>query len=145
MGHFKYYTVTKFWIIALLLFVSMILALSCSKKMVFGVSSVVPAAKGSVKIGTDKNKNYLISVNVMHLADPSRLTPTKNVYVVWMVTENGTTRNLGQLKISTGFLSKTLKGSLKTVTPFEPISFFITAEDDASTQFPGTPRVLITS
>ncbi len=125
---------------------ALILALtSCAKKMTFSSSSIVPAATGSVKIKSDKNKNQTIQVNVTHLASPSKLSPPQNTYVVWMVTESNGTKNMGQLKSSGGLLSKTLKGSLKTVTSFNPTRFFITAEDNGNVQFPGSLTVLSTN
>ena len=118
---------------------------SCSKKMMFGSSSVVPAAVGSVKVKTDKNKNHTVQVSVTHLAPASKLSPPKNTYVVWMVTESSGTKNIGQLNSSGSFLSKALKGSLKTVTSFNPSSFFITAEENGNVQYPGSPIVLSTN
>lgn len=118
---------------------------SCAKKLTFSSSSIVPAATGSVKIKSDKNKNQNIHVSVTHLAPASKLSPPQNTYVVWMVTESNGTKNLGQLKSSGSLLSKALKGSLKTVTSFNPTRFFITAEDNGNVQYPGSPVVLTTN
>ncbi|MGZ8558745.1 MAG: hypothetical protein ACXWWC_10440 [Chitinophagaceae bacterium] len=71
---------------------------SCARKMSFSSSSIVPAARGTVKLKTDKNNNHSIDVDVLHLAPPDRLTPARKVYVVWIVTENNGTQNVGQLK-----------------------------------------------
>ncbi len=117
---------------------------SCAKKMSFGVSNVTPAAQGTVKVKTDKNKNYAIDVKIKNLAPADRLTPSKKVYVVWMVTSGNITKNIGQLKSSSKFLSKKLKANLKTISSFKPDYFFITGEDDAQTQYPGFPVVLST-
>ncbi len=121
------------------------LLLSCSKKMMFASSSVVPAAEGSVKYKKDKNNNYHIDMKVLHLANSNKLTPARSTYVVWMETQNNGVKNLGQLKSSDGLLSNTLKGSLNSVTAFEPKSFFITAEDDSNLSYPGTEVVLKTN
>lgn len=128
---------------SLLIAVTVMLS-SCSKKMVFASSSVVPAAIGSVKTKTDKNKNTSIQVKVSNLAPASRLSPPKNTYVVWMVIENGSTKNIGQLKTTSRLTSKKLKASLETLTPFQPIRFFITAEDEGDTEYPGSGFVLET-
>jgi len=117
--------------------------LSCSKKMTFSNSSVVPAAVGTVKIKTDNNKNNVIEVHVENLAPASKLSPPRKTYVVWMVTEDNQTKNLGQLRIATGFMSSSLKGTLKSTTPFKPDYIFITAEDEANTEYPGN-KVLTT-
>ena len=117
---------------------------SCAKKMVFSTSSVTPAAVGSVKINTDDNKNHTIEVDVINLAPVDQLTPPKKTYVVWMVADNNETQNIGQLKSSSGFLTKAFKASLNTVTSIKPVSFFITAEDEGNVKYPGTMLVLRT-
>lgn len=133
----------KIILLAAILFSTFFIS-SCSKKMTFGTSSVVPAAEGSVKIKSDKNKNNSIDLSVQNLADPERLSPAKKTYVVWMETANDGTKNIGSLNTSSGFFSGKLKGSLKTVTPFKPTGFFITAEDDATVQYAGGQVVLRT-
>jgi len=119
-----------FFSVGILLLIAFMLP-SCARKMSFQTSSVVPAAEGSVKIKKNKNKNYDIDLSVIRLADPSRLDPPKKVYIVWMNTQDNGTKEVGQLKTSSSLLSKTMKSSLKTSVPFQPTSFFITAEDDA--------------
>jgi hypothetical protein len=109
---------------------------SCSNTLHFVPSTVVPGANGSVKVKTDKNNNYAIDVSVRDLAEPSLLTDPKANYVVWMETQNGT-QNLGRLRTSRGLFSKSMKGSLVTVTPHTPIKFLITAEDQADARYPG--------
>jgi hypothetical protein len=117
---------------------------SCSTTIHFLNSSVVPAARGSVIIKNDRNKNYVIQINLTDLAESQRLQPSKLTYVVWMVTDRETTKNVGQLNSSRGIMSKQLKGSFKTVSSSKPIKIFITAEDDAGVQFPGAQPVLST-
>ena len=113
---------------------------SCAKKIVFPVSTALPAASGSVSIKLDKNKNYAIALNVKHMAGPERLQPAKSNYVVWIETAEKGTINLGRVKIS-----KSLTGSLKAITPFKPIVVFITAEEDPNIKFPGMQVVLKTN
>lgn len=117
---------------------------SCITKMNFITSPVVPAAKGTVKVKKDKNKNYEIKIEVVNLAEPDRLDPPKNVYVVWMVTNHNETKKLGLIKSSTKFMSNKLKASFETVTTWKPIKIFIVAENDASNQYPDTQVVLTT-
>ncbi len=62
------------------------IAPSCSRKMTFSKSSVVPAAQGSIKVSKDKNKNNVIKISITDLAGVDRLQPPKQTYVVWMVT-----------------------------------------------------------
>ena len=118
---------------------------SCTTKHAFSTSPIVPAAEGSVKVKKDKNSNYNIDLSVIRLADSKRLSPSKEMYIVWMETEQNGTKNIGQLKTSSGMLSKTLKSSLKTVSSFKPTKIFITAENDATVQYPGSLMVLETS
>ena len=117
---------------------------SCATSVNFLNSAVVPAARGSVKIKTDNNKNYSIQITLSDLAEASRLQPPKLTYIVWMITDRDLTKNIGQLNSSKGFMSKQLKGSFKTVSSDKPIKIFITAEDDAAVQYPGSQVVLST-
>ncbi|MDQ6608906.1 MAG: hypothetical protein M3Y85_03695 [Bacteroidota bacterium] len=117
---------------------------SCSHKVGFTQSSVVPAAQGSIKMKKDNNNNYKIEVSVTNLAPPDRLQPPHSVYVVWIETEQNGTKNIGQLNSESGFLSKALKGSLTAISPYKPTRLFITAEDNAAIQFPNSMVVLST-
>lgn len=117
---------------------------SCSKKISFQTSSIVPAANGTVKVKKDGNSNYQINLSIENLAEPTRLQPSKKTYVVWMETENNGTKNIGQINSSTGFLSSKLKASFEAVSSFKPVKIFLTAEDDAAIQYPGMQLVLST-
>lgn len=117
----------------------MISMASCSKKVDFLNSAMVPSARGDVKVREDKNDNYIIDVDVKHLAEAERLQNPKDVYVVWIETSRNGTQNLGRLK-----LSNDLRGNLKTVTPYMPTRIFITAESMADIQYPGDDIVLET-
>ncbi len=116
----------------------------CATKVTFQNSSVVPSAEGTVKIKQDNNKNYDIDLEVDRLVDPSRLSPPRIVYVVWMETTNSGVQNIGQLRTSTKGLSNMLSSSLKTVSSHKPMGFFITAEDDGDGNYPGNTVVLQT-
>jgi hypothetical protein len=118
--------------------------ISCATSVSFLNSLVVPAARGSVKIKKDNNKNYVIQISLTDLAEAARLQPSKVTYIVWMITDRDLTKNIGQLNSSKGFMSKQLKGSFKTVSSDKPVKVFITAEDDAAVQYPGTQVVLST-
>ncbi len=116
-----------------------------AKKVKFLTSTLVPAARGYVKINRDKNLNYNLSINISNLAEAFRLEPSKLNYIVWMVTDEEITMNMGKIKSTTGFLSKDLKATFETVTSFKPVRIFITAEDDPSRQYPGKEVALTTS
>jgi hypothetical protein len=117
---------------------------SCSTKMNFATSTVVPAAEGGVKVEKDDNGNYALHLNVKRLAEPKRLQPAKSMYVVWMDTDKDGVKNLGQLKSVTGFFTDAQTASLNTVSPFKPKHVFITAEDDANATSPSSQVVLTT-
>jgi hypothetical protein len=117
---------------------------SCSKSVSFLTSSIVPAARGTVKIKVDNNKNYSVDISISDLAEVSRLSPPRLTYIVWMETDQNLTKNIGQVKSSKGFMSKGLKGTFKTVSSDKPMKIFITAEDDANIQYPGYQVVLST-
>lgn len=115
-----------------------------AKKVKFLQSTIAPPARGYVKINKDNNQNNTIKIALFDLAEVSALTPPKLNYIVWMVTEDQLTKNIGKIESTTGFLSKKLKATFETSTPFKPIKIFISAEDDASGQYPGEQIVLST-
>jgi hypothetical protein len=118
---------------------------SCARKLTFGVSPVVPAATGSVKIKKTDNGNYKVTVKVLNLAPANRLTPARDVYVVWMENNRrNSVKNIGMIKSSSGFFSNTLKGEIQTSVTTKPTSVFITAEDNGNVRFPGNQVVLKT-
>jgi hypothetical protein len=137
-------TITRQISLGVLITLLVSLSSSCARKMTFSTSSVVPAAEGSIKVSKDKNKNYLIKVFVTDLAGIERLQPQKQTYVVWMVTEEGLAKNLGQLNSSKSFLTKKLKASFKTVSSYNPAKILITGENDPDAQYPGELVVLST-
>ncbi|MCY1718903.1 hypothetical protein OU798_01025 [Prolixibacteraceae bacterium Z1-6] len=117
---------------------------SCAKKYTFRNSSIVPGADGYVKVKKDKNKNYIVKVEVSDLAEVDRVQSSQTTYVVWMETDEGNAENLGQLKSSTSFLSRRHKASLETVSSYRPVKIFITTENGTNVQYPGRQVVLTT-
>lgn len=122
--------------IFILLFVALTFT-ACSKKVTFPVSNVVPAAEAVVKVDKDDNKNYKIELQVDNLAGPERLNPGRKYYMVWMVTKEHGTLNIGRLDIN-----RKNSGELKTNTPYEPVRIFITAEDDQQPVLPSSQEIL---
>jgi hypothetical protein len=104
----------------------------CATTVHFPVSSELPAADLTAKIKTDDNNNYLVDLKAKHLASPERLNPSKDIYLVWLVTEDGEFQNLGMLS---GDNSK--QGSLKTVTSLKPERIIVTAEKEPNLREPG--------
>lgn len=115
-----------------------------AKKIRFQTSAIVPAARGYVKITKDHNNNYLIKISISDLSEVQRLVPSKRTYVVWMLTDQEISKNIGQLKSSKGFLSKNLKATFETVSSFKPIRISVSAEDDPDIQYQSAPDVLTT-
>ncbi len=136
----NYYLLLPLALAALLVF----MLPSCSRKMTFETSQVVPAATGNISVKKSKNTNYLVDVKTTNLAKPQNLTPPKDVYVVWMRTVDNNVRNIGMIKTSSGMFSSALKGELKATATSKPTSFFITAENDGNIQYPGNVVVLQT-
>lgn len=135
----------KKYLSGVLIIAMMLLFNSCARKTTFQTSSVVPAARGSVKVKKDNNNNYGIKIKLTGLAEADRLGSSKKVYVVWLESDNHAIKNLGRINSSSSLLSKKLKASFETVTPFKPIKIFITAEDQADVTYPGTQVILTTS
>lgn len=124
----------KFKMLAIISAIALIT--SCTSTEKFPVSNSVPAADISVKKKQDKNNNYIIEIVARNLAEASRLNPPKNNYSVWIVAENGTTKNVGQLN------NKNVKQAvLKTVTPFNVKEIFITAEDQGNLNYPAGTEI----
>jgi hypothetical protein len=117
----------------------------CATKIAFETSTVEPAAVGKVKIKKDRNHNYTMEVDVLHLGSPKRLTPAKDVYVVWVETPENSYKNVGRITTGTSMFSKALTGSLTTVLLYQPRKVFITAEPEGGLEQPGEPVVLTTS
>ncbi len=141
----KHLTIARQCLLFAIIFSSIGLLSSCSRKMSFQTSPVVPAARGFVTFKNDNNNNYSVKVKINNLAQPGRLTPPKKEYIVWMITKDNLTRNIGRLKSKSGLFSKRLKASLVTVTTFNPDNFMITAEDDGDILYPGSTVILRTN
>jgi hypothetical protein len=119
----------------------LLLGTACAQKVAFNPSSTVPAADVKAKVARDSNNNAQIELNVEHLADPKRLDPPKDVYVVWAETPGGRTSNLGRLMVD-----KDRRGTLKTTTSLEEFRLLVSAEylSAANASSPGTFPILVT-
>jgi hypothetical protein len=113
---------------------------SCSTKAQFLSSAVVPAARGTVQISKDFNRNYVIKIQLYDLAGSDRLTPPRSTYVVWLVTTDDRAKNIGQINTS-----NSLDASFETVSSFRPSKIMITAEDEANILYPTYSEVVLTT
>ena len=118
---------------------------SCARRESFLISTITPAARGFVKLKKDNNNNYVIQIKISDLAEIQRLQPPAHNYVIWLVTNDGTVKNIGQIKSSMSSFSKNLKGYFESVSSFKPTKIFITAEDQGDVQFPNTQVILTTN
>jgi phosphopantothenoylcysteine synthetase/decarboxylase len=115
----------------LLLVGAVSLLASCASTAKFPVSSVTPAAHITAKMKQDKNNNYKIEVTAKHLAAAERLTPPRNNYIVWILTDKGMVNNAGQL------VNKNAENaSLTITTSFNVKEIFITAENQGDLSYP---------
>jgi hypothetical protein len=113
---------------------------SCASTTKFPISSVTPAAEIVAKMKEDKNNNSVIEITAKNLASADRLNPPKNNYVVWIITENNGTKNIGQL------INKNAdKSVLETSTPFKVKEIFITAEEQGNISYPAGIEISRTS
>jgi len=62
-----------------------------------------------------------------------------------MVTDQQSTKNIGQIKSGSSMMSSKLKADFETATPFKPVKIFVTAEDDGNVEYPGMYTILSTS
>lgn len=118
---------------------------SCAVKTHFLTSSVVPAAQGTVQIKKDKNQNHVIIIDISNLAPSTRLIPPYNAYVVWLVSSEDNTINLGQLNTSYAFMSNNLNAKFETISSLKPAKIVITAENDPSIQYSSFSTTILTT
>ncbi|NDP22324.1 MAG: hypothetical protein GZ091_14770 [Paludibacter sp.] len=133
---------------ALVLITSITVSLSmssCATKTPFLTSTVIPAAQGTVQVKKDANKNYVITIELSNLAPSTRLTPPMTAYVVWLVTADNMNKNLGQVNTSTNFMSNKLNAKFETVSGIKPTKIFITAENEASVEYPSYNSLILTT
>ena len=97
----------------------------------------VPAATGNAKVGKDSNGNTTVDLQVKHLADPQKLTPPENVYVVWIQPRGEQAKNMGALTVG-----KDLSADFRAVTPYKDFDLFITAENNATAAAPAGAQVM---
>lgn len=103
-------------------------------------SDSVPAASGTVKAQkSGNNGNTELDIKVQNLARPSSLSPSENVYIVWIRTKDGTVQKKGALG-----LNKNLDGELKVVTVSKNFDVLVTGEQSPSVIEPTGSEVLHT-
>ena len=121
---------------------AMVLAFgACARKTASLSESMLPESNGQVQIKRDANSNYVIHINLSDLENEKSLQPAKDGYVVWMVSNQRKTKNIGQIEGANTWLSKKSKASFEAVSAIKPTKIYITAENDMNIQKPGTQVV----
>jgi hypothetical protein len=108
-----------------------------AKKFPLTAAGSVPAARGQVDVGRDKNGNTKVELKVEHLAAPENLTPPKAAYVVWFQERGAEPLNQGLLKPGGD-----LKATFRSVTALKSFDVLVTAESDPNTKSPGGSEVM---
>ncbi len=121
----------------LLLISLFICAAANAKKFPLAAAPSVPAARGDVQIGRDKNRNTKFKIKVQHLAAPDALTPPRTAYVVWLQERDGNAEPQGQLRVD-----KKLNASFEGVTPAKSFDIFITPEQEPAAKTPTGEQIL---
>ncbi len=122
-------------ILTVALFAFAITALAEDVKLVS--TPTTPAATGDVNFHHDRNGNTSMELKVDHLAAPTSLVPAKSYYVVWIQAPGHDPENKGVLSVN-----ENLQGDIKTVSPYQQFTIFVTAENTPSVQSPSGPTVL---
>jgi hypothetical protein len=112
-------------------------SVATAKKYPLTADKSVPAARGQVDVGRDKNGNTKVEIEIEHLAAPENLTPPKTAYVVWFQERGSEPLNQGTLKPN-----KSLKATFKSITPLKSFDVFVSAESDPNTKSPSGSEVL---
>ena len=118
---------------------------ACARKTASLSESMVPESNGHVQIKRDVNSNYVIQINLSDLENVKNLTPAKEAYVVWMVSDQKITKNIGEIEGANKWLTKKSKASFEAVSAVKPTKIYITAENDVTIQRPGKQVVWSTS
>ena len=99
-------------------------------------TALMPQANGEARVEALQGKTN-IQVDVKDLAPPSKLGAEFLTYVVWVVTPDGRTLNLGELLIN-----KDGAGKLSATTPAQTFSMIVTAEPYFAVRLPSEMVVL---
>jgi outer membrane protein OmpA-like peptidoglycan-associated protein len=109
-----------------------------STKVDLMATELMPNAAGEGKVEI-KNKagRANVEVNVKNLTSPSSLGAEFLTYVLWAVTPEGRTGNLGEI-----LLNKNGEGKMSATTPAQTFSLIITAEPYFAVRFPSEMVIL---
>ena len=109
---------------------------ACANTISFPVSTIAPAAVGTASFNKDKNNNYIVNVKVKYLTSADRLTPSKSIYVVWIKSDKGDIKNIGQL-----ISDKNNNATMTGISSSKPVQIFISAEDKGDVSWPSNQEL----
>jgi len=104
-------------------------------KLTFRGTALTPTAEGKVEVEYERGRSQ-VDAKVKRLPDPWSLGPY-TTYVLWAVTSDGRSTNLGVLATSDG------KGDLETSFSSPQFALIVTAEPHVAVTAPSTAVVLI--
>ncbi len=110
---------------------------ACRSSVKLEASPMVPSARGEVGVGEDRNGNVTVDLRVKHLAEPARLTPPKQAYVVWVVPRGEPPISKGQLVVD-----QNLDGRIRLISPHRYFEVLVTAEESTLPERPSDQVVL---
>jgi outer membrane protein OmpA-like peptidoglycan-associated protein len=99
-------------------------------------NDLMPQGSGEAKIKAGTGATS-VEADIQNMAQPSTLGTEFLTYVVWAVSPDGRTNNLGEISID-----KDGKGELSATTPFQTFSLFVTAEPYFAVRQPSESVVL---
>lgn len=137
-------TVTKNILLGVLATIMIYSFTSSVTKVSFATTSVSPKARGYVKVTKEGSNEYAVSIHISDLTPVSGLQPFKKVYIVWMISDQYITKNLGQLNNISSTSLSVKKTLFQSVTSLKPSKIFITAENDIAIERPGVQVIMAT-
>jgi flagellar motor protein MotB len=99
-------------------------------------SDLMPQGNGEAKIEAGTGTTS-VEAEIQNMAQPSTLGTEFMTYVLWAVSPEGRTSNLGEIVID-----KDGKGKLSATTPFQTFSLFVTAEPYFAVRQPSESMIL---
>ncbi|MCA9544659.1 MAG: hypothetical protein KC613_09730 [Myxococcales bacterium] len=90
-------------------------------------------ADGKLELEKTEAGNYLLNLEVEHLAPASRIEAGKKVYVAWLVTEDKAPVKLGKL----AYDGDDREGKMVATTTEQAFIFRVTAEEGLDAEKPG--------
>lgn len=108
-----------------------------SSRVIFLATNVDANASGEAKVNAKQGGTY-IEVKVQGMPQPTTLGAEFLTYILWSVTPDGSTSNLGEIPID-----KNGEGKLNTSTPSQTFALGVTAEPYSTVALPSEIVVLV--